>query len=614
MKLFLLTVFLLSILTSGLTFAQTADLNSTNQVNLQDVRLQNKIIPLDNSVYHLLDLYEASGDIDFLPQARPYTKEVILKMLISLQSQPGLSNKEKKVITRYIDDFTKESNGMNIYKQSGENGFAQLGLAGEISARKSIGDNASWTTSSPLLPYLSGDLGKHLSFHAAMGPSIERLSGDLFYQSYTKNQKVNFPYQSIGYAFLPYQFNYETLYNHTQISNKTSGQSNITKQMAVGMLYYTELSGSWFNGALQLSMNNQRRAWGIDNNNLVLSSTARRFPGIELKMAPARFFRYSFLMGSLFSYANQRAGYKQNIYGYDIGDSQNAFALHLLELTPAKWLQLSASAGNIWSKRFELSYMMPLVFSHFSELEVGDYDNLSMGLDVAFKIPHVGKTWLSFFNDEFSFTKSGPLLRMPRNRYAWQWGWKTSLLSAIVPSTTSTLKYTRVTPFAYTHYTDNRFNTFTSRPLDLTYTHDGFNLGFYLPPNSAEISWSLVNMAVPDLVLALDNKLIIHGTNDLASENLYQIYGDVYRWQMGEDIYQYPLLNFTKDGIYDWSVISDFSFDWKVRKIKLLGLDYFRVKGSLGLAHTWWESNQSGVTAPAAQSLVSGSLGVAVDI
>jgi hypothetical protein len=614
MKLFLLTVFLLCILTLGLTFAQTADINSSNQVNLQDVRLQNKIIPLDNPVYPLLDQYEASGDIDFLPQARPYTKQVILKMLISLQSNPGISDKEKKVITRHIGDLTKASNGLNVYKQSGENGFAQVGVAGAISARKSFGDNASWSTSSPLLPYLSGDLGKHLTFHAAMGPAIERLSPDVFYQSYTRDQKVNFPYQSIGYSYMPYQFNYETLYTHTQISNKSPGQSNITREMAVGMLYFTELNGSWLNGALQLSMNNQRRAWGMDNSNLVLSSSARRFPGVELKMAPVKFFRYSLLVGSLFSYANQSAGYKKNIYGYDIGDSQNAFALHLLEFTPAKWLQLSASAGNIWSKRFEISYMMPLVFSHFSEIEVGDYDNLSMGVDIAFKIPKVGKTWLSVYNDEFDFSASGPKLRMPRNRYAWQWGWKTSLLSAFLPSTTSTFKYTRVTPFVYTHYIDARFNTFTSRPLDMTYTHDGFNLGFYLPPNSGEMSWSLVNMALPDLVLSLDNKLIIHGTNDLASENLYQIYGDVYRWQLGEDIYQYPLLNFTKDGIYDWSVISDFSFDWKVRKIKLMGLDYFRVKGSLGVAHTWWESNESGVVAPASQSLVSGSLGVAVDI
>ena len=590
--------------------AQKAD----NESITEQVRLKNKIIPLSNSVYNILDHYEASGVLEFLPQAKPYTKGVVLQLLGQLQLAESLSTKEKKVVNRFISDLTRESNGINIYKQSGEAGFAQIGLGGEISARKAVGDNGTWSTSSPALPYLSGDLGQHITFHAALGPSIERLAPDQFYQSYTKDQRVNFPYQSVGVAWLPYQFNYETLYTHTQISNKSPGKSNITEQLAVGFLYYTELNGSWFKGALQVSLNNQRRAWGLDNQNMVLSSTARRFPGLELKMAPVKFIRYSFLMGSLFSYANQSAGYKQNIYGYDIGDPQNLLTLHLLELTPAKWLQISASAGNVWSKRFELSYMMPLVFSHFSELEVGDYDNLSMGVDVAFKIPKVGKTWLSFYNDEFSFSTSGPLLRMPRNRYAWQWGWKTSLLSAWVPSTTSTLKYSRATPFVYTHYPDSRFNTFTNRPLDMTYTHDGFNLGFYLPPNSSELNWKLVNVAVPDLVLSLDNKLIIHGTNDLASENVYQIYGDVYRHQLGGDIYQYPLMDFTKDGIYDWSVLSDLQFDWKVRTLKIPGLSYFRVQGSLGVSHSWWESNASGVTAPSSKTLISGSLGVAVDI
>jgi len=597
------------------SIAQTVESRTDEtQFPLEQVRLKHKIIPLNNSVYKILDYYEASGLIRFLPQAKPYSKIMILKLLNELQSGDQLSEKEKIVVNSHILDLTEDSNGIKIYKQAGENGFAFVGLAGETTVHAGVGNVATWSTSSTALPYLSGDLGEHISFHATMGAVIERLAPDLFYQSYTKDQQVNFPYQSLGYAYLPYQFNYESLYTHTQISNKTPGKSNITKEMAVGLIYYTELNGSWLNGALKLSLNNQRRSWGHDDNNLVLSSTARRFPGIELKLEPTKWLRYSYLTGSLFSYANQSTNYKKNIYGYDIGDSQNLFTLHLLELTPSKWFQISASAGNIWSKRMEISYMMPLVFSHFSELEVGDYDNLSMGFDFAFRIPKLGKTWLSLYNDEFSFTNSGPLLRMPRNRYAWQLGLKTALLSNILPGTTSTLKYTRVTPYAYTHYPDARFNTFTARPLDMTYTSDGFNLGFYLPPNSGELSWSMVNIAIPDLILSLDNRLIIHGTNDLASTNVYQIYGDVYRWQLGDDITQYPLLNFTKDGIYDWTVLSDFKFDWKVRKIPVMGLKYFRVIGSLGGSRTWWKSNNSGVVAPSSKTLFSGSLGLVVDI
>lgn len=578
----------------------------------ESVKLKNKIIPLSNTVYQILDYYEASGLINFLPQAKPYSKIAVLEILDQLKNSSRLTEKEKIVINRYCADLSRESNGLQIYKQSTEKGFALVGFGAETSIRSGAGKNATWSTSNIAMPYLSGDVGDHLTFHASMGAAIEKLSPDLFYQSYTKDNQVNFPYQSVGYAFLPYQFNYETMWTHTIISSKNGASSNITNELAIGMIYYTEINGSWYHGGLKISMNNQSHSWGHDDRNLLLSSTARRFPGVEFKIEPNKWLRYSYLTGSLFNYANQSPDYKKNIYGYDVGDSQNLFTLHLLEFTPTKWLQISASAGNVWSKRLEVSYLMPFVFSHFSEVEVGDYDNLSMCLDVAFRIPKVGKTWLSFFNDEFSFTKSGPLLLMPRNRYAWQLGLKTSLLSQIIRGTYSTLKYTRITPFTYTHYPDPRFNTFTSRPLDMTYMNDGFNLGYYLPPNSGELNWTLRNIAIPDLILSLDNRLIMHGTNDLASTNAYQIYGDIYRHQFGDDIYKYPLLDFTKDGIYDWTVSSEMKFDWKVRKA--LSLNYFRIVGSLGFSRTWWDSNNSGVMAPASRTFLSGNMGIVVDI
>lgn len=608
----ILTLFAVAFLVTTLDAQTTGSGKEVRPSAFRPVRLKNKIVPLSNSVYRILDYYEASGAIHFLPQAKPYTKIVVLQILEQLLNRPSLSDQEKKIVQAQVNDLSRESNGVQIFRKAGEDGFALVGFGAETSIRSGAGDDAGWSTSNIAKPYLSGDLGEHLTFHAAMGAAIEKLSPDLFYQSYTKDGQVHFPFQSTGYAYLPYQFNYQTLSTHALISDQQVGTSAITKELAAGMIYYTELNGSWYKGGLQISMNNQSRAWGHEESNLVLSASARRFPGIELKLEPVKGFRYSFLTGSLFNYANHDSTYKRNIYGMDLGDSQNLFTLHLLEITPTRWLQVSASAGNIWSKRLELSYVMPFVFSHFSEIEVGDYDNLSMGVDVAFRIPRLGKTWLSFYNDEFSFTGPGPLLRMPRNRYAWQLGLKTSLISGIIPGTMSTLKYTRVTPFVYTHYTESRFNTFSARPLDMTYMNDGFNLGFYLPPNSGELNWSLTNIAIPDVVLSLDNRLMMHGTNDLSSPDIYQIYGDIYRSQIGDDIYRYPLLNFTKDGIYDWTVSSEMKFDWKVRKVAIV--NYFRVVGSLGASRTWWKSNTSGVTAPEAKTFFSGSLGVVVDI
>jgi len=584
--------------------------NTSQDVDL--VRLKHKIVPLTNPVYRFLDYCEAAGYITFLPQVRPYSKLIIMNCLQELKHNDQLQGSDREVLNNFMTDFYRESNGFQIYKQEVEDGFAVVGFGAETSGRVGAGKDGTYSASLIAEPYLSGDLGDHLTFHAAIGPAIERLAPDMFYESYTKDGQVNFPHQLVGYACLPYQFNYETMYTHSLIGDKSSGKPAITNEMAVSFIYFTELNANWLKGKIQLSLNNQRRAWGLDDQNLMLSATARRSPGVELKIEPTSWIRYSYLTSSLFDYANQSASYKQNIYGYDLGDPQNLLNFHMVEFTPANWVQVSASVANIWSKRLEIAYLMPFVFSHFSQLEVGDNDNQIMDVSVAFKLPGVGKLWGSFLNDEFSFSTSGDLLRMPRNRYAWQVGLKTGLLSSLFPGTLSTLKYTRVTPFVYTHYPETEFNTFTSRPLDQTYTHDGFNLGFYLPPNSAEFNWTVVNMAVPDLTLTLDNKLIIHGTNDLASTNIYQIYGDIYRHQFGDDIYKYPLLDFTNDGIYDWTILSDLKFDWKARGGE--GLSYFRVVGSLGFSRTWWESNNSGVAKPSAHTMMSGSLGVVVDI
>jgi len=579
------------------------------------IRLSNKIIPLSNPVYKLIDFFEAKGDLSFVPQAKPYTRVYIAGLLAKLLEKENLTDWKKKMIQKYLSDITEDSNGLVAYKQENKNTFAIAGFSAETSVRAGTGDNGTWSTSLIGEPFLSGDLGKHLTFTAGVGLAVERLTPDIFYQSYTKNKQVNFPYQSIGYSHLPYQFNFETMWAHV-LAEGTSGEGRPVKDdITAGMIYHTELNGSWFDGALQFSINNQRRSWGHDQSNLVLSSSARRFPGIEVKIQPAKWIRYSYVMGSLFSYASQDSNYRRQIYGYDLGDVQKNLTYHLLEFIPTRWLQISAGGSNIWSKRFELAYMVPFVMPQFTQIDVGDHDNLTMYFDVATLIPSVGKIWGGFFVDEFDFKTSGKLMKMPHNRYAWQIGWKSNLLSEFIPGTTSTLKYTRLSPFVYTHYPETDFNTFGNRALDMTYTHDESNLGFYLPPNSSELNWNLVNIAVPDLVLSLDNKLIIHGTNDLVSTNIYQIYGDVYRQYYEEPnraMIKYPYANFTKDGIYDWTIMSEFKFDWKLRNAK--SLNYYRLVGSLGYSKTWWESNASGVTVPESKTLFTGSLGIVVEM
>lgn len=585
---------------------------TTPDPSATSLRLARKTVPLGHPVYRLLDLHEAAGELSFLPQVKPYNKGEIIALLQELISNPLIGERPKEVIGAFLRDFLAETTGVRIYSQSGPHSYALAGFGATVGIAAGVGENASSSLSLNPRPYLSGDLGEHISFHASMGPSLEKLAPDLFTGSTTHHGQVHFPSSSSGRAFLPYQSGFETLHTHTLISGKQPGKGPFTDGLAIGFSYYSELKGSWYGGRLQAGVNNQRRAWGHDDSNMLLSASARRMPAFEFKLHPFPWLRYSWLTGSLFAPGGNGSGAP---YGYDTGEVHNLLTLQLLEITPTRWLQISASTGNLWVKRMEPAYLLPFTMTHFTELEVGDFDNNAISADIALLFPRMGKAWFSFYIDEFSFTESGALLRMPRNRYGWQAGWKTSLLSSLLPGTLSTLKYSRLSPFVYTHYPETRVNAFTSRALDMSYTHDGANLGFYLPPNSAELHWSLVNMAIPDLVLSLDSRVILHGTNDLVSPNIYQVYGDIYRYQLtpeGGDIHDYPLTDFGKDGIYDRTFMTEFRFDRKIRLNAIV--PYFRVAGSAGISHTRWESNASGVTEPSPVTFFSGQLSLIVDI
>ena len=584
----------------------------SDQINLKNQRLRHKIVPLESPVYQFLDYCEATGKIGMLPEARPYTKIYVTDMLQNLlRKASSLDETDKDVIAAYLADLSRESNGFQLHRQTTKNAYALIGLGAEAKFGSGIGDNSSYTTSMIAKPYISGDLGDAVTFSAAFGVAMERLAPDLFYGSYVKDGQVFFPNQSIGYSCLPYQFNYETLYPHIYMEERSFGEPNVTPRISEAMLYYTEMNAYLLDGLIQVSVNNQRRAWGHDDHNLFLSSTARRFPGVELKLKPASWLNYSMITGSLFSYTSQQTDYMKDVYGYDLGQLENLFTLQILEYSPLKWFKLSATASTIWWKRFELSYFMPMAFTSFSQIESGGYDNQSIGFDVAFKIPEVGKTWFSFYSDQFDLTQSGPLFRMADNHYAWQAGLKTGLLSNILPGSFTTLKYTKLSPFVYTQATESRVNAYTNRAFNMSYTHDGFNLGFYLPPNSSELNLTFVNVAIPDLILTLDNKLIIHGTNDLSNVSPNLIYGDVNRYQTGGSEPTF-LSDFKHDGIYDYTVMSEFKFDLKIRNGG--GLNYFRLVGSAGFAGTWWNPNSSGVVSPGSKALFSGNLGVIIDI
>lgn len=586
-----------------------------NKVSAQlasPMTLRYKLVPIDNAVYDLLEFYETAGRIDMLPTQKPYTKQQIRDILQDLQNKADLNLEEKERIRVYMDDLHRPVNGF-IYTETGNRlSYTVLGAGASVSGKIGVGNNGAYSTTAIGEPFIAGDLSNNITWFASIGGSFERYAPDIFYHSYVKDKKVTSPYQPNGHSYHPYMFDYESMYIHAR-SSKEDVSGPIQKGIAAGMIYRGEITGSWFENALRISIHNQRRSMGYNTENLSLSEQSRRFTGIDIILSPTKWFTFYYVIGSLFNYDNSSSDYKRDIYGYDLGATQKMLTLNKMEFTPAKYLQFSATVQNIWSKRQELTYMMPLISPLLSEVDLGDHDNLGLELNISGLIPKVGKAWFSFLVDEFDFLDYEHWLKIPRSQYAFQIGLKSTLLSKYLPSTLSMFSYTHITPFVYTHEPSNSYSTYVStRPIDLSYTHDGSNLGFYLPPNSAEYRLNFVNMTMPDWRIELDTRFIIHGTNDLSNNAEDLSYGDIFQYHQNNTNKRYSLSSFGSDGIYDYTIYTEARAE---KKIRIGGaINYFRAFSTLGFSQTRWNSNNTSITNPGTRTLLTMSIGIAVDI
>lgn len=584
-----------------------ADAQPYNHSHRRSADMSHKLVDLDNSVYALLDQYEAAGVLGFLPLARPYSKGSIIGYLKQLLANTRLSRNERYMINYYYEDLLQSVNGFTAWESETKNTYTALGAGASVEARTGLGGAGTFATSNIMKPFLAGDLGSNISYFAAMEFSIDRMAGDMFHESYVKDGAVHMPCREGGYAWHPYQFKYTTTWAYINITD-SHNDGPVLNNLTAGVTYQNEISGAWFDDALRLSLHNNRRSWGYNHSNLILAAQARPFTGIDLVISPVKKVTYSMLVGSLFSHQHDQNNYKAHIYGYDLGTVEKMYTLQMLEYTPFPFMQIMLSTGNIWKKRMEMTYIMPFTIPYLTQADNGEYDNMSMSMGLSLLLPTLGKVWIHAFIDEFNYTGRRNLVTIPQNLFAWQCGWRSGMFSHF----SWIMSLTRVAPFVYTHAPEDSFNTLSSRPYDMTYTHDGSNLGIYLPPNSGEAKLVLTTLAIPSTALSLDCRYILHGTNDLAlAGDSLLLTGDVYRYHDGY-AKDYPHMNLGHDGIYDHTVYAQLRAEHRIRHDN--ENRYFRLYGSVAASRTWWKANDSGVTAPDAVGLVTVSAGFLVDI
>ncbi len=423
-------------------------------------------VDIDDPVYPLLEISAIRGLVAPGSMVKPYSEREIRSRLDAARGgERPLSQDERSVLDEMARRFPKGDAPVAYLEAAGQSGLrADLSRAGVLDFS------------------LSGEVGILGSLWSIASYRL-RLEGMLD--------------MADPEAFAPYDFTKQwdgfqvwTEGSKVQTSNGINGHLNFASAAS------SALSFDFFDHALNLQFTRTRRDWGVGEGSLSLSGTARPIEAFSASARPASWASFHFLAGSLGDWWSPAA-------------EQKMFSLHRIEFFPLDWLYISPWESVVYAKRLELSYLNPLMPFFFGQQLSGDYDNIAMGGDVAVTIAPFARVYFSLFVDEISFVPLSTFFSRPGNQYAWQIGVKVPL--PWPAWALFTFQYTKIEPYTYTHYLQ-AVPQYGTQLIDTSYSNDGENIGYHLPPNSDEFLVRLSAYPAPRLSVTAQYQLIRHGT------------------------------------------------------------------------------------------------------
>jgi len=579
-------------------------------------------VPLDNPIYIMIEQAQIRGLCGFLPSTKPYSRAMILSIIDEiLESDPAhlfakLKDSERETLEKFRKDFFPDRNNLDLMRgiASKEHtwndsyfsvefnfgidlafGSSFYPIAGGFTStevlKSKVGNDKPKTieVAHPasgdffmdysFMPYISllGDLGKYASYGFALGgflgKSPRAILGQYETTPYDEEDKKtyyqSFPTRSEPLAYFPYTYKKRWdgfVWATTQVDN--TGQLNWPESVSIGYLMLPELSGSFLNGHFMYRIARVDREWGgpINNGSLLLNQSAQPFLAFETVIMPFDWITFSSLTGVL-EY-NNSIGSDNSAKIEDASESfQNAFSIVMLDFNFKKYFKISFGSSVVWPKRFELGYPFPLMENFLYQNDIGDFDNLALFLNLEGHTANLGKIWFSLFIDEMN--PESNFFKKDRMMYAYQAGG--SFYFPWLPFASVTLSYTKVEPYNYTHSRGNA-PWYTSEILmETNYVNFGKSLGYYLPPNSDEILFSIQTIPDQHSLIRLQYQLIRHGADygDRAVD------GSSY-WSELKKIDRSSMMKyFLQDGAYQWmnvfKIRGEYSFTGKKVPVRLIG-------------------------------------------
>ncbi len=527
-------------------------------------------VDVDESVYSLLEIAEIKGLLTNLSQVHPYTKAKINSLLKEINSQRNkLTALEKTVLDSALLKYAppkRDITPFNILKQ-GQVHFnnkedavfpMSFGATFNFEFRGDI-NSESFHNTNYMEWFFIGDMSTFMSYDLRLGAGVNSINSDAF---------TPFTYTKLGDGY------------HINLSGGLTGGGFSTGDKTgttFSFFFFPELSFEFFDERFHIGLARHRRDIGHGIGNLTLSETARPFEGIDLNLYPAKWFNYHFSIGSLENWFNG------SVRSTDTNDngvidnneliSQNMLTTQTIEFMPLSWFNISFTNSIIWAKRLEFLYMTPFFFPLvLAQGLTGDHDNASAEITLVFKIPVGVKIYATYFADEFRLNTN--MFSDPSLQFAIQGGiqWVIPKL----PFTIASFQYTKIEPYTYTHYAQPYVFFDKDYYFDISWTNDGENLGYHLPPNSDEFLFRIKSLPYKNLTVMAQYQYIRHGHGNWEEgemEGSTTSGGDG-----GEPAHPYNSTgdkDFLNDGIYEKLHIVTIGASYQFEEIPVkFGVDY----------------------------------------
>lgn len=407
------------------------------------VAAQQSQVPLEHDYLNRLERYLSDPNVKFHTSVKPYLESEILEAIPdSAWAQMGIAD--------YNENFRPKADSIGrVVLQKGKDGFVFGLKRGDL---LQFQKDKFYVGINPIVDFSAGyDLSaKEAYIGSQYGAQLNAHLG--------KKVSIGFTYRGLSE-------------NTSEYIRDLAASKGVLPGFSRVRWDGTAMRTNDFNGYISykpakffnLQAGYGKHFWGDGYRSMFLSDYAPSYPYFAMN---ANFWRikYSFLFNVLKDGSTATA---LNDFQFNTKYS----VMHMVSVNIAKWFEFSFFESVVWehgdssgTRGVEINYLNPVVFFRPVEFAVGSPDNITLGINMKFKLSKHANIYTQFLLDDLDIKYARLGKGFYRNKFAIQAGIKTFDLFKI-PMLDLQLEMNAVRPYVFAHKIPAQNYTHMNMPL-----------------------------------------------------------------------------------------------------------------------------------------------------